>query len=87
MNRTTSPRNPKFSRSSAETTDPVADELRRNEGTGTGPASRAGGQASALSGAQLADRLPQDVLIMWSLRSAPAAPDEQLAHDVSHNYT
>jgi len=45
MNRTTPPRSAKLSRSSAETTDPTADELRRNEGTGAGPASRARGQA------------------------------------------
>jgi len=48
MNRTTPPRSAKLSRSSAQTTDPIAHELRCNERTGTGPASRARGQAPAL---------------------------------------
>ena len=87
MNRTTPPRNAKHSRLSAETTDPTPTNCSGNEGTGAGPVSRARGQAPALSGARLANRLPEDALIMWTSKSAPVAPDGRLAHDTGCGYT
>ena len=90
MNKTTPPGRAKLSRSSTETTDPIADELRRYDyhlRDVRGLAARARGQAPALSGARFADRLPQEALIMWSSKSAHAAPNGQLPHDTGRGYT
>ena len=52
-----------------------------------GQTPRTRGQAPALSGVRLTHQLRENTLIMWSSKSAPAAPDGRLAHDAGHDYT
>jgi hypothetical protein len=95
MHKTTPPRGAKLSRSSAETTGPIADKLRRDDdrlrdvrrGKHRHRCRIVSQLFPASSTARLADQLPRGTQIMWDSKSAPAALHEQLPHDSGRGYT
>lgn len=98
MNKTTPPGRAKLSRSSAETTDPFADKLRRYDdhlrdvrdlaaGTRRDRCRIVGQLFPELSGARFAYQLSRGFQIMWSSKSTPTAPHEQWLHDTGRGYT
>ena len=95
MHKTTPLRRTKLSRASAETTDPIADKLRRYDdhprdlrrGTHRNHCRIVSQPFPASSAARLADQLPRGTQIMWSSKSAPVALHEQSPHDTGRSYT